>query len=76
VGTQVLNPLRACVKVADYCDSSSISTLTCVKMIEMCVESTFTTVSERFTIADCLFFVLVRTIRSSCFASSDLIKEA
>jgi hypothetical protein len=39
VGTKVLDPLRACVKVADCCDSSSTGTLTCVKSIVMCVES-------------------------------------
>jgi hypothetical protein len=44
LGTQVLDLLRECVKVADCCDPTSTDTLTCVKMIEMCVESTFTTV--------------------------------
>jgi hypothetical protein len=33
VGTKVLDPLRACVKVADCCDPSSVDTLTCVKML-------------------------------------------
>jgi hypothetical protein len=52
---KVLDPLRACVKVADCCDPSSIGTLTCVKMIETCVESAFATVCVRFTIADRFF---------------------
>jgi hypothetical protein len=30
VGTKVLDPQRACVKVADYCNPSSEGTLTCV----------------------------------------------
>jgi hypothetical protein len=34
VGTKLLDPLRACVKVADYCDLSSVGTLTCVKSLE------------------------------------------
>jgi hypothetical protein len=34
------------VKVTDCYDQSSAGTLTCVKMIEMCVESTFVAVSE------------------------------
>jgi hypothetical protein len=46
IGHASVGPLRACVKVADYCDSSSIGTLTCVKSLETFVESTFTTVSE------------------------------
>jgi hypothetical protein len=33
VDTKVLDPLRAYVKVADYCDSSSANTLICVKSI-------------------------------------------
>jgi hypothetical protein len=39
VGTKVLDPLRSCVKVADCCDPFSEVTLTCVKMLETCVES-------------------------------------
>jgi hypothetical protein len=38
-GYESVGLLRACVKIADYCDSSSAGTLTCVKMIETCVES-------------------------------------
>jgi hypothetical protein len=34
VGTKVLDPLRACVKVADCCNPSSTGTLTCVKSLE------------------------------------------
>jgi hypothetical protein len=51
LGTQVLYPLRACVKVADCCDPSFTGTLTCIKMIETCVENAFTTVFVRSTIA-------------------------
>jgi hypothetical protein len=39
VGTQVLDPLRACMKVADYCNPSSTGTLTCVKSLETFVSS-------------------------------------
>jgi hypothetical protein len=53
LGTQVLDPLRAYVKVADCCDSSSAGTLTCFKIIETCVESAFATVYVRYIIADC-----------------------
>jgi hypothetical protein len=37
VDTKLLDPLRACVKVADYCDPSSVGTLTRVKSLEMFV---------------------------------------
>jgi hypothetical protein len=56
VGTKVLDPLRACVKVADCCDTSSVGTLTCVKSLVTCIKSAFGTISERFRIADCLFY--------------------
>jgi hypothetical protein len=36
---KVLYPLRACVKVADYCDLFSAGTLTSVKTLETFVES-------------------------------------
>jgi hypothetical protein len=36
---QVLDPLRACVKVVDCCDPSSIGTLTCAKSLVICVAS-------------------------------------
>jgi hypothetical protein len=52
VDTKVLDPLRACAKVADCCDPSSAGILTCVKMIETSVESAFPTVCIRFAIAD------------------------
>jgi hypothetical protein len=55
VGTKVLDPLRACVKVADYCNPSSVGTITSVKSLETFCESVFATVPERFTIADCFF---------------------
>jgi hypothetical protein len=74
VGMEVLDPLRAFVKVVDCCDPSFAGTLTCAKLLQTYVESAFGTVSERFTIADHFYFVLVRTIRSNCIASSQLIK--
>jgi hypothetical protein len=46
-------PLRACVKVANYCDPSSAGTLPCVKSLVTCVESVFATVYEQLAIADC-----------------------
>jgi hypothetical protein len=55
VGTKVLDPLRVCVKVADYCDSFFAGTLTCVKSLEMFCESACATISKRFTIADRFF---------------------
>jgi hypothetical protein len=55
VGTKVLKPLRACVKVADCCDPSSAGTLTYVKTIETCVESAFATVCVRSAIVDHFF---------------------
>jgi hypothetical protein len=39
VATKVLDPLRACVKVADHCDPSSVGTLTCIKSLEMLVSA-------------------------------------
>jgi hypothetical protein len=45
------------VKIADCYDPFSTGTLTYVKMIETCVENAFTTVSERFVIADHFSFV-------------------
>jgi hypothetical protein len=53
VGMKVLDPLRAYVKVADYCNPSSAGTITCVKSLVTCVESIFAIVSEQFIIADC-----------------------
>jgi hypothetical protein len=53
LGMQVLDPLRTCVKVADCYDPSSAGTLTCVKMIETCVKSAFSTVCVRSAIAGC-----------------------
>jgi hypothetical protein len=51
LGTQVLEPLRECVKVADCYDPSSAGTLTCIKSIETCVESAFAIVCVRSAIA-------------------------
>jgi hypothetical protein len=48
-GHESAGPLRACLI------QSSAGTLTCVKMIETCVESVLSTISEQFTIADCFF---------------------
>jgi hypothetical protein len=45
VGTKVLNPLTACVKVIDYCDPFSAGTLTCAKTF-VTVLRAFATVSE------------------------------
>jgi hypothetical protein len=53
---EVLNPLKECVKVDDCCDPSSARTLTCVKMIETSIDSTFATVCVRSAIAD--YFLL------------------
>jgi hypothetical protein len=38
-GHKSAGPLRACVNVADYCDLSFASTLTCVKSLEIFVRS-------------------------------------
>jgi hypothetical protein len=46
MGTNVLDPLRACLKVTDGGDPSSAGTLTCVKIIEIFIESAFVIVSE------------------------------
>jgi hypothetical protein len=64
------------VKVANRCDPSTASTLTCVKSIETCVENTFATISKRFVLADHFSFVLMRMVRSSCIALCPLIREA
>jgi hypothetical protein len=53
VGTQVLDPQRAYVKVADCWDTSSAGTLICTKSLVTYVESIFATVSEQFIIANC-----------------------
>jgi hypothetical protein len=73
VGTQVLDPLRACVKVVDCCDSFFVGTPTYVKSLVTYIESIFATVSEQFAIEDCCLLFLVRMIRPSCIASSHLI---
>jgi hypothetical protein len=46
-------PLWTWVKTDDSCDLSSASTLTCVKTIEMCVESASATVCVQSAIAGC-----------------------
>jgi hypothetical protein len=53
LGMQVLDTLRACVKVADCLYSSSPGTLTCIKTIETCVKRAFGTVCVRSAIAGC-----------------------
>jgi hypothetical protein len=57
LGMQVLDLLRACVKLADCCDPSSAGILTYVKMIETCVESDFATVCVRTAIAGCFLLL-------------------
>jgi hypothetical protein len=52
VGTNMLDPLSACVKVADCCDPFSTGILTHVKSLETFGED----VSEQFIIADYFFF--------------------
>jgi hypothetical protein len=44
--TKVMDPLTACVKVADYCDPSSTGTLTCVKLLATMFDSVCAIVSE------------------------------
>jgi hypothetical protein len=39
-GHESAGPLRACVKVADYCDPSSAGTLTCIKSLEAVLRAT------------------------------------
>jgi hypothetical protein len=39
LGTKVLDPVRACVKVTDCDDSCSVGTLTCVKSLEMFISA-------------------------------------
>jgi hypothetical protein len=56
--TQVLDPLRDCVKVADCYDPSSSGTLTCIKTIETCVESALATVCVQSAIAGCFLLFL------------------
>jgi hypothetical protein len=52
-GHKSAGPLRACVKVDEYCDPFSKDTLTCIKMIEACVESAFATERVRSAVAGC-----------------------
>jgi hypothetical protein len=53
LGMQVLDPLRKCVKVADCCDPFFTGTLPYVKMIKICVESSFAIICMRYTIEGC-----------------------
>jgi hypothetical protein len=39
VGMKVLDPLRACLNVADYCDPSSTGIPICVKLLETFVRA-------------------------------------
>jgi hypothetical protein len=60
---KVLDPLRACVKVADCCDPSSVGILTCVKTLETMLRAFWHHIrtirnSRSFS------FVLVRMIKS------------
>jgi hypothetical protein len=69
VGTKVLDPLRACVMVADCYDPSSVGTLTCIKSLAMMFESI---VPRIRTIHNSRLFllILVRMIRTSCINKS------
>jgi hypothetical protein len=63
-GHESAGPLRACVKVADYCDPPSAGTLTCIKSLEAVLRATLPpyVCDSQYRIVS---FVLVRTIRSS-----------
>jgi hypothetical protein len=54
-GHESTSPLRAYVKVDDYCDPFSIGTLTHVKMLETCVEGSFATECVQSAIAGHFF---------------------
>jgi hypothetical protein len=51
-------PLWTWVKIDDWFDPSSTGTLTCVKMIETCVENAFVTVCVQSAIAGCFLLFL------------------
>jgi hypothetical protein len=72
VGMKVLDPLRACVKIAHCCDPSSTCTLTCVKML-VTVLRIFCHRIRTIRNSGSFYFILVRTIRSSlhCIKSPD-----
>jgi hypothetical protein len=63
------------VKVADYCDQSSVGTLTCIKTLVILLRA-FCHRIRTIHNSGSFSFVLVRKIRTSCIASSHLIKEA
>jgi hypothetical protein len=58
VGTKVLNPLRACVKVANCCDPFFVGTLTCVKTLVTMLRAFYHRILT-------LRYILVRMIRLS-----------
>jgi hypothetical protein len=72
-GHESAGPLRACVKIADCCDSSSTTALTCVKSLAMMFESVCATASERFAIVD-HFFLFWWGRLGRVASSSNLIK--
>jgi hypothetical protein len=73
VGTEVLDPLRACVMIPDCCDPPSAGTLTRAKSL-VTVLRAFCHCIRTIRNSRSFSFVLVRTVRSSSIASSHLIK--
>jgi hypothetical protein len=68
VGTKELDPLRACVKIADCCDQSFACTLTCVKSLATMFESVVPPYPNDSR--ESFLIVLVRMIRMSCIIKS------
>jgi hypothetical protein len=66
-------PLRACVKVANCRDISSVGTITCIKML-VAVLRAFCHRMRTICNSGSFSFVLVRMIRLNCIASSHLVK--
>jgi hypothetical protein len=75
VGKKVLDPLRACVKIADCCDPSSASTVTYIKTLATSLRA-FCHRIQTIHNSGLFSFVLMKKIRFSYIASSNLIKEA
>jgi hypothetical protein len=73
IGHTSAGPLRACVKVVDYCDPSSTGILTCAKS---CLLRAFCHHVGTIRNSGLLSFILMRMIRSSSIASSHLINKA
>jgi hypothetical protein len=74
-GHESAGPLRACVKVDNCCDPFSVCTLTCVKTLVTVLRAFYHRI-RMIHKSTSFYFILVRMIRSSCIASSHLIKEA